>query len=544
MQRAEEVKRVFQRCQTARHLHAAGGLNHVLVPANPTNDPKTCTTWKRVDNPEEVQSTIQQRNQEHFGQSRNCTLTTPPLDFTMKFTATCPQADAILDGTFLQPTSQPNLLNLSDTQSHHSSQHSQAHSCERDPPSTDENDTPDNPSHSPLHLQRADLPELVSALIDSFQYKAIPNTIQPHITEAEYKAKLKAWDERTSTSPFSNMHLGHLKAYWAEHTLPERSKEAQELEDKRREILQGHLSLLNYALHFGYPFSSWKSIVNTMLEKDPGFPKIHRLRVIHLYEADYNLILGVKWRQVLQHTCASQHINDGCYGSQPGKEATDAVVIRELEYELSRPTRKPSIHFDNDATSCYDRIPCFLANLASRKYGMHRKVCIVQGRTLEEAKYFLKTKLGVSDDFIQHCEAHPIFGTGQGSGNSPTYWLFISSTLFDLFDTRAKGSLFETPDKSLSVEIKAIGFVDDVRNSINAFLNNSITLEQLVRLATCNSQLWHDILTACNQALELPKCGYHVLSYQFQPTDEPSLIEDPECQLTLQDHNAQPLTIS
>ena len=113
----------------------------------------------------------------------------------------------------------------------------------------------------------------------------------------------------------------------------------------------------------------------------------HRLQVIHLYEADYNLILGVKWRQVLHHACFKGYIIPGCYGSQPGKDAMDPLIIRELEYEIGRLTCKPSIHFDNDATSYYGRIPCFLANLASRKYGMHKKVCIVQGRTLEEAKY-------------------------------------------------------------------------------------------------------------------------------------------------------------
>ena len=151
-----------------------------------------------------------------------------------------------------------------------------------------------------------------------------------------------------------NMHLGHLRAYWAEHTLAEDTQEASALETARKNILKGHLLLLNYAIQFGYPFDKWKCIVNTMLEKDNGLPKIHRLRVIHLYEADYNLILGVKWRQALHHAVSKGLINEGCYGSQPGKEATDALFIREMEYELSRLTRKPSLHFDNDATSCYN----------------------------------------------------------------------------------------------------------------------------------------------------------------------------------------------
>jgi hypothetical protein len=78
------------------------------------------------------------------------------------------------------------------------------------------------------------------------------------------------------------MHLGHLKAYWADIPYESKSKEATMLENIHRRILKGHLTLLNYSLPFGYPLKIWKTIVNMMLEKDPGTQKIHRLRVIHL----------------------------------------------------------------------------------------------------------------------------------------------------------------------------------------------------------------------------------------------------------------------
>jgi hypothetical protein len=35
----------------------------------------------------------------------------------------------------------------------------------------------------------------------------------------------------------------------------------------------------------------WCTSVTVMIEKDPGNPRIERLRVIHLFEADYNLSL-------------------------------------------------------------------------------------------------------------------------------------------------------------------------------------------------------------------------------------------------------------
>ena len=115
---------------------------------------------------------------------------------------------------------------------------------------------------------------------------------------------------------------------------------------------------------------------------------------------------------------------------------------------------------------------------------MHRKICVVQGKTLEEAKYHLKTKYGISKEYNQHCEVHPLFGTGQGSGNSPAYWLFISSTLFDMYDSKAHGSIYEIKDRNTQVMVNAIGFVNNVRMSINAFENNQITLEQLAILAS------------------------------------------------------------
>ena len=539
MKRAEATKHVFQRCKAARQLGGEGGLSHVLIPADPTDDPRTCMTWTRIDCPTELTQRLLERNQAHFGQSRGCTLTKPPLDFTMDFTATCARADAILEGRYLQPT---RVYHATDSDSPTPCLN-QGESLNLSQNPHDETDTPEGPHHPPLHLQRDEVPDLVQLLIDSFKYTTKPDEVPPEITQEEYRGKVKAWDERTSTSPTSNMHLGHLKAYWAEHTLDEHSDEAKQLETTRQQILNGHLTLLNYATHFGYSFDKWKCIVNTMLEKDKGIPKIHRLRVIHLYEADYNLILGVKWRQVLHSAASKGLINEGCYGSQPGKEATDALFIRELEYELSRLTRKSSLHFDNDATSCYDRIPCFLANLASRKYGMHRKICLVQGKTLEEARYYLKTKYGVSEEYIQHCEAHPLFGSGQGSGNSPTYWLFISSTLFNMYDMKAHGSRYRSREGTSEVQVKAIGFVDDVRTSVNAFENNKITLNQLIALASRDSQLWHDILTASNQALELPKCGYHAIIFEFNQTGTPKVIEDPDCRLTLRDKNGNEFDI-
>ena len=444
----------------------------------------------------------------------------------------------------LKDSTQPPPLNLADFSNPPPLQsHDQSASSSTPPPPISV------PTHETTSTSRSTLPQpvidpITRIFLEALQYVSKEDAITPQLTLSEYKGKIKVWDERTTTSPTSNMHLGHLKAYWADHTLEPESQAAKDLEECWEEILGGHLLLLNYALKFGYSYEARKTIVNTMIEKDPGSPKIHQLRVIHLYEADYNLILGVKWWELLHHAVDRGFINESQFGSQPGKEAIDAIFVRELEYKIGRLTRKGVIHFDNDASSCYDRIPCFLANVISRKYGMHRNICIVQGRTLAEAKYHLKTKLGISDDFIQHSRAFPIFGTGQGSGNSPMYWLFISSTLFDLYEHRAGGSHYSSPDGSIKTDVKIVGFVDDTRNSTNDFANNEVPLEILLNKATQDSQLWHDLLRACNQSLELSKCGYHAIMYSFQPTGEPTLETRPPSAIRLQDFSDHPIDIN
>ena len=495
MQQAEDVSKVYNKLKAIRNKIPSSGLSSLQVPVDPSVDPKQCDEWKTIETPEEIRLLLQERNRAHFGQSKDCNLTSSPTDFTMEFTATCKRAEAILNGTF--PT--------------------------------------DN------------LDELTKIFLEALKFVSDDDidAIPPDLSSEEFLGKIKAWKESTSTSPGTNMHLGHMKAYVAKHDLLEDSEEATTLEENRQAVLDGHLTLLNYALQFGHSYDPWKMIVNTMIEKEPGNPRIHRLRVIHLYEADFNLILGVKWRALLRRACDKGYVNASQFGSQPGKEALDAVFLRELEYEIARLTRKKVIHFDNDATSCYDRIPCFLANVVSRKFGMHRRVCIVHGTTLAEARYHLKTKLGISEEFVQHCRAHPLFGTGQGSGNSPMYWLFISSTLFDVYESKATGATYESHDKTLSITIYIVGFVDDTRNTENQFTAHpQPPTEALIAQTILDSQLWHDLLETSNQALELPKCGFHVIEFEFAADGTPKLVEHPNIPaLTLKDSNSNEFTI-
>jgi hypothetical protein len=52
--------------------------------------------------------------------------------------------------------------------------------------------------------------------------------------------------------------------------------------------------------------SRWQMVINAMLEKIPGKPFLHKLRVIHILEADYNLTLKNIFGRRLMQNC-EQH---------------------------------------------------------------------------------------------------------------------------------------------------------------------------------------------------------------------------------------------
>jgi hypothetical protein len=85
----------------------------------------------------------------------------------------------------------------------------------------------------------------------------------------------KGWRETTTTSP-SGRHLGHYKALITDPI-----------------FLQCLTKFLNIALFHGIALPRWCNATNILLEKDPGRPTINRLRIIHLFEADFNFLLKI-----------------------------------------------------------------------------------------------------------------------------------------------------------------------------------------------------------------------------------------------------------
>ncbi|KAI2503122.1 hypothetical protein MHU86_11313 [Fragilaria crotonensis] len=452
--KTEMTRQVHKKIQSARTTLQRTGVTRIKIPLHPLSDTKTCTEWKLIDIPSEVLLNHQTRNQRHFGQAHGTPFTIPPLTNDFGYCGDTASVQALLQGRY------------------DSSQQ------------TDES---------------------VRIFLDHLQHTADMATTEnfPTISETSFIEKLKVWRESTTTSP-SGIHLGHYKAMIARHhysevtdndTLELRTQR-DEMNQKQHAILTDQLSLINYALCRGYSFKRWQTVANTMLFKEPKNIKIHRTRVIHIYEADYNLAMGLKWREALYSANRKNALHSGQFGSRPYRNSTDPVLIEKLQLEMSRVTRKTLIQTNYDATSCYDRIIPNVAMIVSQKYGVHPQVTATNATTLEAAEYRIRTDMGLSPTGYRHSQQNPIYGTGQGSGNSPAIWCFLSSTLYDCYDKQAAKAIYCTPSGTNNIEVGMIGFVDDSNGQTNCFLSDKTdqTSDDALHQMQLNAQTWSDLL--------------------------------------------------
>jgi hypothetical protein len=110
---------------------------------------KTCTSWKTLEDPVEVQAALQQRNQIHFGQAKGTFRTTPLFSNHVDWMASTIAADMILEGH-------------------------------------------DHFSES------TDIPDIVRELLASFKHSSPLDAVSEEVTVSEWVGKMKTWKETTS----------------------------------------------------------------------------------------------------------------------------------------------------------------------------------------------------------------------------------------------------------------------------------------------------------------------------------------------------------
>ena len=444
-----------------------GGISTIKIPANPEDDPKNPETqFRSVVDPSEIESLLLERNRKHFSQAGDTPLASPFISKALGWGGNTDTSEHILDGS--------------------------------------------------LHPSRLTTDRFAQ---DIFHHcRQLNKEIDPSITLEDFKDFYLHWNVGTSTSP-SGRHLSHLHALFQPTGLPDDTRETTQLfNDTKESLWLAHYTCINYSTRFGYCFNRWRTVVNTMIEKEPGNPLLHRLRVIHLYENDYNLLLGTKFRQV-HHLCQDNaQLNPGCYGGIATRQSLDPVFLEVMQYDYAALSRWDAIKFANDAGSCYDRIKVSPSNVIARSRGLHKNIAAIHGSMLENAVYRIKTKLGISEGSYSRHQTSPVFGTGQSSCSSPLIWSLNGSLYFDVFDDHCNGATYTDLEGTVRLRLGMAGYVDDNSVQVNCHPN---LRSSLIFKATHDAQLWSDILWSSGGVLEHDKCSYHYLRTDFDPNGAP-----------------------
>jgi hypothetical protein len=241
---AKRAAQIFQRAKDTKQMmlelpskmNCPGGISSIMVPLP---EEGIELEYLVITNGPTIKRLILQRNIRQFQQAESTPLATPEVIRKIGFGANTRRADKILEGK------------------------------------GDPTDVADD--------------EWSRYLITSMQRHS--KELEIEITAEKMTNKYKRWKERTRTSP-SGRHLGHFHALF--RPLKAKNKEDRErLEGIRLDIIELHAIMLQNAYDNEHVYKRWEYILTCMLGKDIGIPRIHRLRVIQLYECNLNLLSSI-----------------------------------------------------------------------------------------------------------------------------------------------------------------------------------------------------------------------------------------------------------
>jgi hypothetical protein len=199
-----------------------------------------------------------------------------------------------------------------------------------------------------------------------------------------------------------------------------------------------------------------------MLPKDPGNARCHRLRIIALFESDFNyakrIIMG---RRISHHISDANLLPSMQYGSLPGHQCLSAALNKVLMHDYVHVTKTSAAFIENDAVRAYDHLVNNVVLMTLNKLGTTPSATSCLGEIWDNTSHQIKTMYGMASPSYSSTKDQPLFGPGQGSTCVPgfytlCYWLMVGS-----LDPTITIAQFPSTCKALWLHLPGTSFVDD-----------------------------------------------------------------------------------
>jgi hypothetical protein len=158
---------------------------------------------------------------------------------------------------------------------------------------------------------------------------------------------------------------------------------------------------------------------------------------------------------------------------------------------------------------------------------------------IKQARYFLRTQHGISDEYYSN-DITPVYGNGQGAGDSPSQWSQESALLFELYQDMMEGAQLCDRKGKNKTEVHLAAFADDT-NLLGNNNNNNKSQDTMTKEAKEAFTIWNGLLHATGHFMELSKCSCYLQFWKFQE-DGYAYTDDPEThgkEITVKDINGE-----
>lgn len=307
---------------------------------------------------------------------------------------------------------------------------------------------------------------------------------------------IEGWKKTKEQTSSSGRHYGHWKAQ-AQHNM----------------LSQLNASIVSIAQKSGVVPKCWRTGTNVMLEKSQGIRDVEKMRIILLYDSEFNYSNKTTGRQITEFGTKHGLIAGEQYGSRPMHTANDQALNKRLQFDLWRCQRTTAALCSNDARRCYDRIVHSVASMAMRRMGVGKQATQTMLKAIQQLRHHIRTAYGDSDTFQEPKGTSDIVhGIGQGNGAGPAIWLAISTVLFDTLRNEGYGAdICQAIDGDVK---RAVGFaiVDDTDLIQDSPNDDILSVKTKMQEAL---DLWEGALRASGGALVPSKSFWYLVDFNF-----------------------------
>jgi len=271
--------------------------------------------------------------------------------------------------------------------------------------------------------------------------------------------------------------------------------------------------IMNMSMQTGIILKRYTKVAITLLEKDIGRPRIHRLRPICIVEAELNCLAKQHWsRDLMRHIEINKTITDDQYGGRSGRQAQSAVINKILYYNIQHQIAEEAIFIDKDARSCFDRLIPQLVSLENEKLGSSKNAGDYMVEILDHQKLHFRTGYGITKACVTKAHDNPKYGAGQGIGWSGQSCTATLNTISQAMDNTCNGMIFVNPAKTIKLKTFGDYFVDDVSLGTNSKGKKE---KSILQQAKFNDQKHSLYLYTSGGKNAIEKCLWYYLAFKF-----------------------------